>query len=245
MEKVEPIRSKDEIQAIGEYLLKFSSKDKKADKKTSYRNYMMFTIGCNTSFRISDLLSLTVKQAREQTHIRITAKKTKKKAVIAIGNIAEIIDQYAEGMSDDEYLFKSIDRPELQSDGKHWEWHEIRKTTNGKTIVTDRVWQPSEFQPDSTGHMPISRVQAWRILNAAADNVGLDYRFGTHSMRKTFAYWYYQETKDVATLMRVLGHSTERQTLEYIGINQDVVDDKMSKFVISTCNCSIFENSKM
>lgn len=199
MEYVEPIRDKSEIFAIGPELL-----------KKNYRNYVLFTIGCNTSFRISDLLSLTAAQAREQTHINLKAKKTGKKAVVAIGNIAEIIDQYTAGMLPDEYLFKSRKKPKPQAG------------------------EPDKQIPDSTGSLPISRIEAWRALSAAAKSAGIPYPVGTHSMRKTFAYWYYTETKDVATLMRVLGHSSERQTLDYIGINQDVVDEKMAGFVINT-----------
>ena len=30
---------------------------------------------------------------------------------------------------------------------------------------------------------------------------------GTHTMRKTFGYTYYQSTKDVATLMEIFNHS--------------------------------------
>lgn len=199
MEFVEPIRDRSEIFAVGAQLL-----------KKSYRNFILFTVGCNTSFRISDLLSLTVAKAREQSHISLKAQKTGKKSVVAIGNIAEIIDQYTAGMASDEYLFKSRKKPQTGTDSNQ------------------------NHLPDSTGSLPISRVEAWRALSSAAKLAGIQYPVGTHSMRKTFAFWYYDETHDVATLMRVLGHSSERQTLDYIGINQDVVDNKMAGFLINT-----------
>lgn len=74
---------------------------------------------------------------------------------------------------------------------------------------------------------PISRVQAYRILNKAADSIGID-SIGTHSMRKTFGYHYYKKTNDIALLMQLFNHSSQSVTLRYIGINQDVINESIS-----------------
>lgn len=79
--------------------------------------------------------------------------------------------------------------------------------------------------PSRKGTAPISRVQAWRVLNAAADRVGLNIELGTHSLRKTFAYHAYKNGTDIALLMRVLNHGSQRETLRYIGIEQEAIDD--------------------
>jgi integrase len=71
----------------------------------------------------------------------------------------------------------------------------------------------------------ITRVQAYRVLNGAARRVGLTFEFGTHTLRKTFAYHAYKAGTDLALLMSVLNHSSQRETLRYIGITQDQVDD--------------------
>lgn len=47
---------------------------------------------------------------------------------------------------------------------------------------------------------------------------------GTHSMCKTRGYHLYQNTKDIARVMKMLHHSSEGVTLRYIGITQDDVD---------------------
>lgn len=73
---------------------------------------------------------------------------------------------------------------------------------------------------------PISRVQAYRILNHSAKSIGLS-EIGTHSMRKTFGYHYYKKTKDVALLMDLFNHSSQSVTLRYIGINQDVMNESV------------------
>jgi integrase len=78
---------------------------------------------------------------------------------------------------------------------------------------------------------PISRIQAYRILNHAADMVGLD-EIGTHTMRKTFGYWHYQKYKDVAVLQDIFGHSAPSITLRYIGINDDIKDKTIEDFYL-------------
>ncbi|MCG7345322.1 tyrosine-type recombinase/integrase [Sporosarcina sp. ACRSL] len=80
---------------------------------------------------------------------------------------------------------------------------------------------PSRKSCAAKGNKPISRVQAYRILNDAIARAGLDgvyTSFGAHSLRKTFGYFAYESGVDIALLMRVLNHSSQRETLRYIGI---------------------------
>ena len=48
---------------------------------------------------------------------------------------------------------------------------------------------------------------------------------GTHSLRKTFGYHYYQKTNDIAILQDIFNHSDPAITLRYIGINEDTIAD--------------------
>lgn len=59
------------------------------------------------------------------------------------------------------------------------------------------------------GSQRIHRVQAWKILNAAAKEVGL-IEIGTHTLRKTFGYHFYQKYKDVAVLQQIFNHYHRR-----------------------------------
>ncbi|CRV31572.1 site-specific integrase [Staphylococcus saprophyticus] len=74
---------------------------------------------------------------------------------------------------------------------------------------------------------PIQRVQAYRILNKSAEAIGLK-NIGTHSLRKTFGYHYYQRTHDISLLMELFNHSSQSVTLRYIGIHQDVINETFS-----------------
>ena len=75
----------------------------------------------------------------------------------------------------------------------------------------------------------LSRQQAYRIIREAGEAFGLD-NLGTHTMRKTFGYHFYMQTKDVVLLMRIFNHHDESKTLRYIGIEQTTLDQAMRRF---------------
>lgn len=77
--------------------------------------------------------------------------------------------------------------------------------------------------PSRKGKGHISTTQAYRIISIAGDMVGNN-AVGTHTMRKTFGYIYYQATKDVATLMEIFNHSAQKTTLRYIGITEESIE---------------------
>ena len=76
----------------------------------------------------------------------------------------------------------------------------------------------------------IDRIMAYRILNEAAEMIGLNMKIGTHTLRKTFGFHLYQRSKDVALLQYLFNHSSPSVTLRYIGINQNVADEAMKGF---------------
>ena len=71
----------------------------------------------------------------------------------------------------------------------------------------------------------ISRVRAYLVINEAARTVGIKDKIGTHTMRKTFGYHAYQAGKDITIIQKLLNHSSARETMRYIGITQDELDD--------------------
>lgn len=87
-------------------------------------------------------------------------------------------------------------------------------------------------QKDRTTHKikPITRQRAYQIVNKIARKAGIRDRIGCHTMRKTFGYHYYKMTGDVVSLQRILGHSSRRETLIYIGIIQEEIDESLMKF---------------
>lgn len=176
MNEVQAIKSRQHIEQLKESL--------------HGRDLLLFTLGINIGLRISDLLSLTVGQLRNQDSVTIIESKTKKKRTFALNESAKdaIASLIPSDASDNDYAFAS------------------RKGAN----------------------KPIGRVQAYRILNSAFARSGLDavyHSVGAHSLRKTFGYFAYESGIDISLLMRILNHSSQRETLRYIGIEQEEIND--------------------
>ena len=87
------------------------------------------------------------------------------------------------------------------------------------------------FQSRNGTNKPLSRSQVYRILNEAGEKVGLE-SIGCHSTRKTFGYHHYRKHKDVALLQELFNHSAPSITLDYIGVNQDVMDNSLKEFYL-------------
>lgn len=73
----------------------------------------------------------------------------------------------------------------------------------------------------------ITRQQVYRILNEAANAVGITDNIGCHSMRKTFGYWHYYYNHDIRLLMDIFNHSSEEVTLIYIGVSEEKKRESM------------------
>lgn len=93
-----------------------------------------------------------------------------------------------------------------------------------KDYIADRESYEYLFRSREGANRPITRARAYGILRDAASEVGLE-SIGTHSLRKTLGYWVYKDTKDVAGLQKLFNHSSPEETLRYIGIEQDNVDE--------------------
>jgi site-specific recombinase XerD len=83
--------------------------------------------------------------------------------------------------------------------------------------------------PSQKGGKSISRQHAHYILNQAAKSIGIPERIGTHSLRKTFGYFAYKQGIDLAMIQKLLNHSSQSETLRYIGITQEQMDDIVLK----------------
>lgn len=87
------------------------------------------------------------------------------------------------------------------------------------------------FKSKKGKNSPITRIQAYRILNDAATKLDIK-EIGTHTMRKTFGYWHYKIYKDVAILQDIFNHSSPSITMRYIGITDDLKDQTIEKFYL-------------
>jgi integrase len=164
----------------------------KDDLRKEPRSYILFLLGINTGLRISDLLSLKVKDVQNTTHIKIREQKTGKTKLFFINpSLSEEIKKYIFNLDSESFLFSSKNNPKLN----------------------------------------ISRFAAHKILKSVGNKFGLK-NFSAHSMRKTFGFFYYQKTKDIALLQKIFNHSSASITLTYIGMSQLQMDQSLSQFYL-------------
>lgn len=95
MNTVQPIRDIEKVNDIYDYL-----------NAQSPRNGLLFAFGIYTGLRISDILSIKVRQVRNEEYISIREKKTGKEKNIPINKfLRKSIDEYIAEMKNFEYLF--------------------------------------------------------------------------------------------------------------------------------------------
>lgn len=94
-----------------------------------------------------------------------------------------------------------------------------------KYYVASNKLSPSDYlffsSKDRSKH--IERSRADKIIRKAGDMIGLT--VSAHSLRKTFGYLAYSNGVDIALLMEIFQHSSQRITLRYIGITQDNINE--------------------
>jgi integrase len=161
------------------------------------RNELLFLFGINTALRIGDLLGL---------------------------RIADVVDRN----------WKIKEELELreQKTGKS------RKTPLNK-VVKEALKKYLDHRRKSeiplameaplflsrTGEAAITRQRAHRIMADAGLSVGLA-DIGTHSLRKTFGYHVFKKTGgNLALVQKLLNHSSSGDTLRYIGIDREQLDN--------------------
>jgi integrase len=71
----------------------------------------------------------------------------------------------------------------------------------------------------------ISRIQAWRVIRAAAEAIKAAGRITCHSLRKTFGYFAWKAGIMPVMLMDIFNHSSFEITRRYLGITQDDRDN--------------------
>lgn len=103
---------------------------------------------------------------------------------------------------------------------------------NPATSQILRAWRGQcEHNHIFSGQRGAMTTATWgRLVKGWCETVGLDGRFASHTARKTFCRIQYEQNGvKLATLMHILNHSSELQTLTYLGCLQDDVNDAYKK----------------
>ena len=170
-------------------------------KGQSVRNELLFIFGINVGLRISDILKLKIEDLVKSNF------KTVRDHVI--------ITEKKTGKTKKFYIGDIV---------KKVIENYIKELSN--LDMSDYVFQSRKGE-----NMPITRQRAYRILNNAAEMIGIVEKnekgviisgeIGTHTLRKTFGYHAYQNGSSLELLMDIFNHSSKSQTLRYIGITEE------------------------
>lgn len=194
----DPIKNIDDIERISKYLI----------QNKRYRDNMMFITGINFGLRISDLRVLRFGNIINDNFtfkdtFAILEKKTKntrkhkKNRYITINNaVIEAVTLYLE------------------------------HTPN--VCLSDYMFK-SESTKDVGKNEPLSRQAIDFMLKGLAKDMDLNMHMSTHTLRKTFCYHQMvmsnNDHRKLLLLQKMLNHSSPAQTLDYIGITGEEIEE--------------------
>lgn len=193
-EQTLPIKDKKMLDRVMLYLINQKEHSKSKIKEyQAYRNYILFLIGFNTAFRAEDLLQLRVKDVIKG-YISIKENKTGK------------MQNFRMNKQLHEEIMKYIETYELKNNDYLFMGQKKKDTFQGKT---------------KNILYPITRQNTRLIFRKVAEAVGIDFKFGLHSLRKTFGYMYILNGGNIITLMKMYNHDEPSTTLLYVMWNRE------------------------
>lgn len=155
------------------------------------RDYLLFVFGINSGLRIGDILSLRLEDVKDGQ-----------------GNLKDHLEI------------------KEQKTGKTRKVHfnkQIKEALNfylEKTGIfnLDRYLFTNE---KSKKNKPITRIRAYQLINSWCRNIGIKYKVGGHTLRKSFGYHLRKQGISIERISSLLNHRNIKVTFRYIGIDDD------------------------
>lgn len=198
----EPIKELSDIFRISQYLV----------ANGRYRDNMLFIVGINFGLRASDLRMLRFSNlindnctfrdsfAVFEKKTRNTRKRKKNRYITINNAVIEAVTLYLE------------------------------HTPN--VCLSDYMFR-SQSNRGGNVNEPLSVKSIDRLLKGIADELDLPVKVSTHTLRKTFCYHQMlmsrNDSRKLLLLQKMLNHSSPAQTLDYIGITGEEVEDAYRK----------------
>ena len=108
----------------------------------------------------------------------------------------------------------------------------IRQITLNKSVVdaiqdlikTEKLKDNEPLFKGQRGNQSLTVPSVHRLVKSWCKNINLKGNYGSHTLRKTFGY-HQRKTfgHDLPTLVDVFGHSSQKQTLQYLCIQSDEI----------------------
>lgn len=214
----EPIKSMDDIEKISKYLI----------RNNRYRDNMLFIVGINFGLRVSDLRVLRFSNLISPNCVfkdsfpvfekktRKTRKKKKNRYITINTAVVEAVTLYLEN-------------------------------TPG-VALSDYMFR-SQSNRGGNLNEPLSVKSIDRILKGFAEDLHISTKMSTHTLRKTFCYHQmlmsHNDSRKLLLLQKMLGHSSPAQTLDYIGITTEEIEEAYKKLNLGSTNHNYLINSRI
>lgn len=214
----EPIKDMNDIIRISQFLI----------GQKRYRDNMLFIVGINFGLRISDLRTLRFSNlinddctfrdrfAILEKKTRNTRRRQRNRYITINTAVVEAVTLYLEN------------------------------TPNVR--LSDYMFR-SESNNGSNKNEPISKQAVDYMLKGIARDLGLGNRMATHTLRKTFAYHQMvmsgNDPRKLLLLQKMFGHSTAAQTLDYIGITGEEIDEAYYRLNLGSITCNYLIDSDL
>lgn len=195
----DPIKDINDIERIRDYLL----------NNERYRDNLLFIMGINFGLRISDLKTLKLgelinDEGMFRKEIILQERKTSKTKKRPVNRHI--------------YINKAVREAVC-----------LYVNNNSRQISLSDYLFKSQSHNGYNVNRPISTEWANKILHDICNELNLNIRFSTHSLRKTFGYHQMRlannDPRMLLLLQRIFNHSTPQQTLTYIGFTDDEIQD--------------------
>lgn len=210
----EPIKKMADIMKISDYLI----------ANGRYRDNMLFIVGINFGLRVSDLRLLCFSDLINpnltfKDSFPILEQKTKKTRKVRRNRYITINTAVIEAVT--LYL----------------------ENTSGVSLSDYLFMSESNRSVNKHGEkVPLHRASIDQILKGIADDLGLNVKMSTHTLRKTFAYHQMvmsnNDPRKLLLLSKMMGHSSISITLDYIGITSDEIDNAYRNLNLGSKECN-------
>lgn len=168
-------------------------------EKEKWRDYTLITLGLNTALRIGDILQL------KWNDVYLPKKNCFKTHITVI-----------EQKTNKENTIL-LNATVIQALKKY-------KSTLKNFHIDNFI-----FLGQKNTKQPISRIQAFRIIRQAVQDLDFQEHISCHSLRKTFGYQAWKSGIEPAMLMNIYNHSSYQITKRYLGIDQTDKDELFFK----------------
>jgi integrase len=164
------------------------------------RDFALFVLGINTNLRASDLLRIRIGDVRYLKPGEYFTLREKKTAKLRSVTVNKAV-------------FDAI--------------HALLVSMSS-VIDTEYLFQSRKKQSASGGMLTVSYVNS--LVKGWCREINLRGNYGAHTLRKTFGYVHRTVFgTDIPTLMEMFNHSSQRQTLTYLGIQPSEIKDAYLK----------------